>query len=75
MARPPSPGTVAFFDRFAGDANDDGKFDQLDITLVLQGGKYLAGTPAAWAEGDWTGDGLFDQADIVAALRAGRYLQ
>jgi hypothetical protein len=58
-----------------GDANDDGRFDQLDIALLLEHGKYLSGQPATWAEGDWNGDGLFDQLDIVTAIRAGTYLQ
>ena len=51
----------------AGDANGDNAFDQFDIILILQGAKYLAGTPATWAEGDWNGDGLFDQFDIIVA--------
>ena len=58
-----------------GDANEDGQFDQLDITAVLEAGKYLTGEPASWSEGDWNGDGVFDQEDIVAALATGNYLQ
>jgi hypothetical protein len=69
-----SPGRVDFTVRLPGDANQDGRFDQLDIVSVLQSGKYRTGQPAAWADGDWTGDGLFDQLDIVAALQGGRYL-
>ncbi len=70
-----SPGRVDFTAvRIPGDANQDGRFDQLDIVSVLQSGKYRTGQPAAWADGDWTGDGLFDQLDIVAALQGGRYL-
>jgi hypothetical protein len=61
--------------RQTGDANQDGQFDQRDITAVLQGGKYLTGQPASWSEGDWNGDGQFDQLDVVAALRAGSYRQ
>ena len=49
-----------------GDANMDGRFDRLDIILVLQAGKYLTGQPATFAEGDWNGDGRFDRLDIVA---------
>ena len=52
-----------------GDANLDGRFDQLDIVMVLQAGKYKTGQPATAAEGDWNGDGWFDQLDIVMALR------
>lgn len=59
----------------AGDANDDGQFDHLDIVQVLQAGKYLTGEPATFAQGDWTGDGVFDQFDIVAALQADGYSQ
>jgi hypothetical protein len=50
-------------------------FDQRDIVLVLQGGKYLTGRPATFAEGDWNNNGVFNQADIVAALQTGNYLQ
>jgi hypothetical protein len=57
-----------------GDANLDGRFDQLDIVLVLQAGRYLTGEPATWDQGDWNGDRVFDQLDIVAVLQAGRYL-
>jgi hypothetical protein len=58
---------------FAGDANRDFYFDQLDIVQVLTSGKYMTGQPATWDEGDWNGDGRFDQADIVAALQSARY--
>ena len=58
-----------------GDANRDGQFDQVDILTALQGGRYLTGRPATWAEGDWNGDGLFDRLDIIAALQTGLYLQ
>jgi hypothetical protein len=74
-ARPPTPGVVDFFTRRPGDANDDGRFDQLDVQLVLQGAKYLTSQRATWAEGDWTGDGLFDQRDIAVALSTGKYQQ
>ena len=69
-----------------GDASQDLNFDQLDITQVLQAGKYLTGDPATWPQGDWNGesasypghppagDGLFDQLDIVAAQQSGTYL-
>jgi hypothetical protein len=72
-ARRPSPGSVDFVLRIAGDANEDGLFNQLDIVRVLQGGKFLTRQPATWSEGDWTGDGVFDQLDIVAALQSGSY--
>jgi hypothetical protein len=69
-----------------GDANQDLKFDQLDLVQVQIAGKYFTGQTATWGEGDWngapggspgnppTGNGLFDQLDIVAALSAGKYL-
>jgi hypothetical protein len=69
-----SPGIVDFVLREAGDSNEDGVFNQLDIVQVLQGGKYLSSADALWAEGDWNGDGRFDQLDIVAALATGNYL-
>ena len=55
------------------DVNGDGRFDQLDIVQVQQGGKYLTGKSAERTEGDWKGDGLFDPRDIVAALQEGKY--
>ena len=73
-AEGPSPGSVDFIVRLPGDANEDGRFNQLDIVMALQGGKYMTGEPADWSEGDWTGDGLFDQLDLVAALQSGAYL-
>ena len=57
-----------------GDANRDLQFNQLDIILVLQGGKYITGEASTWAEGDWNGDGLFNQFDLVSALISGGYL-
>lgn len=69
-----SPGSVDFTPRIAGDANQDGQFNQLDVAAVLQAGKYMTGQPATWEEGDWTGDGWFDEMDIVAALQRGHYL-
>ena len=68
--------TVSWTDiRQAGDANTDGRFDQLDIVQVLQAAKYLTAEAADFSEGDWNGDGVFDQLDIVAALQTGNYLQ
>jgi hypothetical protein len=61
--------------RAAGDANTDGRFDQLDIVAVLQAGKYRSNQAASWSEGDWNGDGVFNQLDIVAALQTDNYLQ
>ena len=59
--------------RQPGDANDDGQFDQKDVQIVLQGGKYRTGDLANWIDGDWNGDGVFDQLDIVETLQAGTY--
>ena len=69
-----SPGSVDFVFRQAGDANEDGIFNQLDLVQVLQGGKYQTGQPARWREGDWNTDGVFDQLDLVESLQAGSYL-
>jgi hypothetical protein len=69
----PSPGRTSLRASLPGDANQDGLFNQLDIDLVLQSGKYLTGQPATFAEGDWNGDGVFNPLDIVAALVAGSY--
>ena len=66
-----TPGSTSFFVRTPGDANGDGSFDQLDLVVVLQAGKYQSLEFADWHEGDWNGDGLFDRLDIVAALHAG----
>jgi hypothetical protein len=70
----------------AGDADQDGDFDQLDLVRVQQAAKYMTGEPATWDEGDWNGapggfaqrppegDGVFDQFDIVAAQQRAIYL-
>ena len=58
-----------------GDANEDGRFDQIDIVAVLQAGKYRTGEPAAWAEGDWNGDGVFDPLDVITSLSIDQYLK
>ena len=58
-----------------GDANRDFLFDQADLILALDGGKFATHEPALWSEGDWNGDGVFDTLDIVAALQTGNYLQ
>jgi hypothetical protein len=68
----PSAADVAAY--IAGDANRDGRFDQLDVLNVLQAGKYLSGQSADWSEGDWNGDGRFDQHDIVMALKGNDFL-
>jgi hypothetical protein len=71
-----------------GDANQDLKFDQIDLVQVQIAAKYLTGAAATWGEGDWdaaptaggvpgsppTGNGLFDQIDIIAALGPAHYL-
>ena len=58
-----------------GDGNRDREFNQADVILVLQGGKYRTGLPATCAEGDWNLDGVFDQKDLISALQTGNYLQ
>jgi hypothetical protein len=69
-----SPGVVRFATCRPGDANEDGRFDALDVVMALQSGRYMSGDPAGWSEGDWNGDGLFDQSDVMAALQSGGYL-
>ena len=70
----------------AGDADQDGDFDQFDLIQVQQTAKYFTGLTATWDEGDWdgapggvlgnppAGDGLFNQFDVIAAQQAGLYL-
>ena len=72
---------------WAGDADQDYDFDQLDLVKVQVSAKYLTGQAATWGAGDWNGapggsqgsppagNGLFDQLDIIAALGPGHYLQ
>ena len=69
----PTPGHVQFFQRLAGDVNDDGQFDQADVAQLLQSAKYLQDDSAGWWEGDWDGDGLFNPRDIVLALQTGSF--
>jgi hypothetical protein len=56
-----------------GDANQNGEFNESDLVLVFQAGKYETAQPATWQEGDWNHDGLFNSGDLVAALQTGRY--
>jgi hypothetical protein len=70
----------------AGDADQDLKFDPIDLVRVQVAAKYLSGAVATWGEGDWDGapggspgnpprgDGFFNQFDILAALSANHYL-
>ena len=70
----------------AGDADQNLRFDQLDLVMVQIAAKYLTGQAATWGDGDWNGapggrpgnpppgDGLFNQLDIISALTAGKYL-
>ena len=65
-----SPGESGFP---AGDANRDGVFDMLDLSLVAQSGKLeddLAQN-VTWEEGDWDGDGKFTTEDLVFAFIGG----
>ena len=71
--------------RLPGDANEDRRFDIMDVIQVLGAAKYETGEPATWAEGDWDGapsefaigapkgNGLFDSADLLAALAIGGF--
>jgi hypothetical protein len=49
----------------AGDADLNNSFDQFDLIIALQGGKYLTGEAVTWRLGDWNGDGVFNQFDII----------
>lgn len=57
----------------AGDVDRNSVFNQNDLLVLLQGGKYLTGQAASWEQGDFNGDGLFNQADIQIALIHGNY--
>jgi hypothetical protein len=71
---------------WAGDADENFEFNQLDLVKVQIAAKYLTGADATWGEGDWDGapggepgnppqgNGKFDQLDIIAALGPGHYL-
>ena len=65
-----SPGRAA---DVLGDSNHDGVFDALDLSMVVQAGKYRMNMPATWEEGDWDGDGFFSTADIILALVEDRF--
>jgi hypothetical protein len=79
--QPPRPRGVLW----AGDADQDLDFDQLDLVKVFVSARYLTGQTATWGQGDWNGapggqvgnpppgDGLFNQRDIIAAQQAGTY--
>ncbi len=59
-----------------GDANLDGRFDELDLIQVLEANQFqddVAGN-SGWATGDWNCDGEFDRLDVIAALASGRYV-
>ena len=60
-----------------GDANLDGRFDNLDLVEVLQADQYMDDVigNSTWATGDWNGDGDFDSLDLVVALQGGGYEQ
>ena len=56
-----------------GDSNGDGVFDQADLVLAFQGGKYDTGDHATFEQGDWNGDGVFDSSDLISAFQAGNF--
>ena len=57
----------------AGDANGDYSFNQQDIQIVLEEGKYRSRDTATWSQGDWNGDGVFDSRDLVLAAQSTSY--
>ncbi len=74
----PSPqpgGTPGTGSVVPGDANGDGRFDNDDLLVVFQAGKYedaVIGN-ATLAEGDFNGDGDFDSADLLFAFKHGQF--
>ena len=60
----------------AGDANRDGVFNTLDLSLVAQSGRLEddQGQDATWEEGDWDGDGKFTTEDLVFAFISGHFV-
>ncbi len=56
-----------------GDSNCDGLFNESDILMVFQAGKYNTGEAATWGDGDWNLDGVFDSSDLKEAFVVGRY--
>ena len=64
---PLAAGTTQSWSNGAGDADENGQFDQLDVVAILQAGKYLTGASATWSEGDFNLDGVFNQFDIILA--------
>ena len=48
-----------------GDANEDGKVDINDLTIVLA---HYGQTGMAWAQGEFTGDGTVDINDLTIVL-------
>jgi hypothetical protein len=60
-------GATARWVNGAGDADENGRFDQRDLVTVLQANLYLTGQAATWSQGDWNGDGVFNSLDIVLA--------
>lgn len=60
-----------------GDADLNGSFDENDLILVSQAGRYenTAGGTATWATGDWNADGVFTSADFLAAFQDGGFLE
>jgi hypothetical protein len=71
----PTPGTTQYVVEAPGDSNQDGEFDERDITEVLSAGKYETGQRATYAEGDWDRDGWFSFRDVLLALASGIYDQ
>jgi hypothetical protein len=61
--------------RILGDVNRDNVFDQQDLILAFQAGKYESDLvrDATFDSGDWNNDGEFTSADLVAVFVAGGY--
>ncbi len=57
-----------------GDSNGDGKFDEADLALVAEAGKYETGDEATFEEGDWNRDEIFSTGDFVDVFRIGNYV-
>ena len=54
-------------DKVPGDANNDGKVDGSDVTILAGNWQYgVTGTPnATWSMGDFNGDGKVDGSDVT----------
>lgn len=76
QASGPNNGTPGAGVAVIGDANLDGVFNDDDLLLIFQAGKYEDDIEnnSTWAEGDWNNDGDFTSKDLVAAFIANTFV-